>query len=96
MSVIWSLILSFSYLFSFIVHDSKNWKDVHYFLIQATLIAWLKVCQLLLFRSKNAGKYPSALTFLENYWTIIDKAKVCIKTHFQEKGAKQWIYQRQT
>jgi hypothetical protein len=28
--------------------------------------------------SKNAGKYLSALTFLENCRTIIDKAKVCI------------------
>jgi hypothetical protein len=29
--------------------------------------------------SKNAGKYLSALTFLENCPNIIDKAKVCIK-----------------
>ena len=27
------------------MHDSKNLKDVHYFLILANLIAWLEVCQ---------------------------------------------------
>ena len=43
---------------------------------------------LLLLRSKNAGKYPSALTFLENYWTIIDKSvhNKLRRNTFKKKG----------